>query len=101
MIKRKKKSSAFTKNDAKHLEQRIMDHMTKKMEVQEERIMDHMTKKMEVQEERILRHFDVKTEQLVHDFAGIFGDRTSQHDDQLKNHEKRIVHVEEHLGLAA
>lgn len=97
MVKRKKASSAFTKDDAKRLEQRLI----KEIDVREERIMNHMTQKMETQEERILRHFDVKTEQLVHDFGGIFGDRTAQHDDQLKDHGKRIARVEEHLGMAA
>jgi hypothetical protein len=82
MIKRKKKSSAITKQDLTQMEKRILRHFDE-------------------QKQDIFRHFDVKNEQLVHDFAGIFADRTSQHDDQLKDHAKRIVRVEEHLGIAA
>ena len=41
----------------------------------------------------------VNNEQLVHDFAGIFNDRTEQHSDKLLKHEDRIERVETHLGL--
>jgi len=37
-------------------------------------------------------------EQLVHDFAGIFNDRTQQHTDKLEDHNVRIRRVESHLG---
>ncbi|MDD5055165.1 MAG: hypothetical protein PHZ00_02755 [Candidatus Peribacteraceae bacterium] len=82
MIKRKRKSSAMTKNDGAQLEKRLLKHMDDRYQ-------------------QTLRHIDVKNEQLVHDFVGIFGDRTSQHDDQLKDHAKRIARVEDHLGIAA
>lgn len=52
-------------------------------------------------EDRMTRYFDVKTEQIIHDFRGAFGDRTEQHQDQLKDHDRRLVRVERHLGFAA
>ncbi|MBC8354482.1 MAG: hypothetical protein H8E66_21010 [Planctomycetes bacterium] len=41
----------------------------------------------------------VNNEQLVHDFAGIFNDRTQQHSDKLDDHETRISRVDADLGL--
>lgn len=49
----------------------------------------------------IFEYFDLKTEQNMHDFRGIFSDRTSQHTDTLKNHDQRLGRVETHLGLVA
>ena len=50
-------------------------------------------------EQRIMRYFDVKTEQLVHDFKGIFSDRTEQHRDKLRDHDRRLTRIESQLGL--
>lgn len=47
-----------------------------------------------------LKHyFDLKVETLKYDYDGIFNDRTEQHSDTLRDHERRLVTVERHLGV--
>lgn len=56
---------------------------------------------LETLKKEIFRYFDLKTEQLQHDFRGIFADRTVQHGDRIKDHERRILRAERKLGLVA
>jgi hypothetical protein len=48
----------------------------------------------------LLRAFKVMNEQLLEDFRGAFSDRTQQQNDRLDNHQRRIVVVEDKLGIA-
>jgi len=56
---------------------------------------------LETLKSEIFRYFDLKTEQLQEDFRGIFADRTEQHGDRIKDHERRIARAERKLGLVA
>ncbi len=53
--------------------------------------------------EEIFRYFDMKTEQLTHDYAGIFSDRTVQLQEKTIELDTRMVRVEKelHLDIAA
>ncbi len=44
-------------------------------------------------------HFDVKTEQLTHDFNGIFNDRTVDLTTARHDHERRIRVLENRAGV--
>lgn len=48
-----------------------------------------------------ISYVDLKHEQLLYDFRGIFGDRTEQQNGKIADHEERIHVVETALGLAA
>jgi len=54
---------------------------------------------MNTMREDILVYIDLRLEQLVHDFNGIFHDRTVQHDEKIENHETRIARVEHCLSI--
>lgn len=48
----------------------------------------------------IIQGVNVRNENLLYDFRGVFSDRTVQHNEKLENHEQRIVRVEQELNLA-
>lgn len=55
---------------------------------------ERMEKQMQKDKEEIKHHFDVVAENLVYDFKGALNDK-------IQNHENRIAHIEEHVGLVA
>ncbi len=56
---------------------------------------------MQTMKQEIFHYFDLKTEVLMHDYRDAFNDRTSQHSDQIQNHEQRLRRVEKNIGLVA
>ena len=61
---------------------------------------DELRGEIKAEAEQTRHHFEVVAENLLHDFRGGFADRTSQHDDKLRNHEDRISACERKLELA-
>ena len=53
-------------------------------------LLGHIQQRIDDSEERVKRHVDVRHEQLVHDFKGIFKDRLEQHDDRLTRLERMV-----------
>ncbi|OGJ62745.1 hypothetical protein A3D12_01660 [Candidatus Peribacteria bacterium RIFCSPHIGHO2_02_FULL_55_24] len=59
-----------------------------------QRLIADMEQRLTKESEETRRHFDVVAENLHYDFKGALNDK-------IQNHENRIVHLEEHVGLAA
>ena len=49
----------------------------------------------------LLRAIKVMHEQLLEGFRGAFSDRTQQQNDRLDKHQRRLIVVEDKLGIAA
>jgi hypothetical protein len=79
-MKESKSSTPATQGDLKSLGDALIAHVDRK----------HV---------ELVRHFDVKAEQLLHDFGGIFRDRTEQHSEKLKDVVHRLGRVEANLGI--
>lgn len=51
---------------------------------------EQITDQITASEKEVKRHFDVCTEQLVHDFKGIFKDRLEQHEERITRLERAV-----------
>lgn len=90
-VSRKKKSSpGVTKADLARVESKLIKHFDSKL-----------TSQITDAKSELIRYIDLKNEQLLYDFRGIFGDRTEQQDEKIADHERRIHQVERKLELAA
>ncbi|MDD5056135.1 MAG: hypothetical protein PHZ00_07785 [Candidatus Peribacteraceae bacterium] len=85
-----------TKQDMRDELQRELKKYATKEDLKQE--LQREMKKFATKEE-IFRYFDMKTEQLQHDYAGIFSDRTMQLQEKTSDLQTRMVRVEKELHL--
>jgi len=60
-----------------------------------------LQKHLSAMQSELISYVDLKHEQLLQDFRGIFADRTEQQNEKISDHEQRIHAVEATLELAA
>ncbi|MBI2524146.1 hypothetical protein HYW11_02960 [Candidatus Peregrinibacteria bacterium] len=82
-----------TKQDI-HLLMEQMGKYYQQTEQRIERLEEEFTQKVDDWKKEIIHEFHVVAENLHYDFKGALNDK-------IQNHENRIVHLEERVGLAA
>ncbi|MSR67769.1 hypothetical protein EXS65_03030 [Candidatus Peribacteria bacterium] len=105
--KKKSSSPALTKADLSGFESRLMKHMdikvtTLRSELKSDISQSELKLSSQISDSKseLIRYIDLKHEQLLYDFRGIFADKTSQQNDRIDNHEHRIQRIE-HKVMAA
>ena len=87
------------KDDSTPATKADLDALRKATQVDFENLRSELLRQIRAEADETRRHFDVVAERMLHEFRGAFGDRTSQHDDKIENHEHRLGVVERQLGL--
>ena len=65
----------------------------------ENRVINELKTYIDEKQTETHRHFRTVTDQLAHDYVGIFDDRTRQHSDKLGQFGQRLDRIEEMLHL--
>ena len=95
----KKSPTPATKQDLRQLER----HLAIKIAALDAKLAGHdkrLDERLLQLETRIMSRFDLLVESMAHDFREANTDKIAIHDDQLRDHAARIVHLEKAVGFS-